>query len=296
MCMEVDLSSHTAKRLPLKISTLTNVMVDNHSGDMVVVGSHFNPLGVFRDFSKVKEIRIMSRYRTCKNGEQISERWSQQRGDDIFNIDDNNRLYRLRWSDISNGKYLVELFANQAEDFYAARNNKMSVLYMNGLLMIDDGKKIELKTVNKKAKWTIVIRSLSRWIVSGDVDGYAVLASINNKAELESTIEIKLTALANGGLYLERQILIPTMYAIKVVFHRRNRSVLLAVERDGCFHLVAQASKRPLLLLKSYGRVSSRCEDHPYDRIICTATKTMLEGEFIISGTDYLKRIVFKLN
>lgn len=278
MCMEVDLNSHTAKRLPLKTSTLTSVIVGVHNGAMVVVGSHFNPLEIFRDFSKVKEIRIMSRYRTCKNGEQISERWSQQRGDDIFTIDDdNNRLYRLRWSDILNGKYLVELFANQAEDFYAARNNKMSVLYMNGLLMIDDGKKIELKTVKKKAKWTIVIRSLSRWIVSGDVDGYAVLASINDKAELESTIEIKLTALANG-LYQERQKLIPTMYAIKVVFHRRNRPVLLVVERDGCFHLVAQASKRPLLLLKSYGRVSFRCEDHPYDRIISTATKMMIEG------------------
>ena len=84
------------------------------------------------------------------------------------------------------------------------------------------------------------------WIVSGDIDseGQAVMASIGKKGDIKSTLRLKLTSNGYKNEYLGLEF--GGIYSVHQAYVRGRRGIMMAIERDGCCHLISVA----------YGRMS----------------------------------------
>ena len=68
-----------------------------------------------------------------------------------------------------------------------------------------------------------------------DLDCYAILAGISKQGDIKSTLKLKLTSSdhKNGGREFTG------IYSLQNAFFRGRRGIMLAIERDGCCHLIS---------------------------------------------------------
>ena len=96
----------------------------------------------------------------------------------------------FKWSDIdeNNLKNKIQIETN-VENFYVSQK-RITVLQKTGNLIIPSKLSLKLSTVKENAKWSTVVPTESHWIVSGDLDGQAIIASITRALKPQSPLTI----------------------------------------------------------------------------------------------------------
>ena len=251
-----------------------------------------NPTYIYKDRIMIGNVGIQGKLAKCKNQYPITDRWIQTRDDDIFTIDSHSSLYRIKWSDIKQGKYdLHALIDTQVEDFYAAKD-RLAILKQDGSLLVGS-KSLVLHSVlpdTHAIKWTIVVRAARHWIVAGDIDGQAIVASVDYKMRFSSSIYVDLTSNGYEGK--------PHMHDIHMAIERDRAAVLLACERDGCCHLISVSSRGVLVMLQ---RLATLILDSPVYRdrscfsVIQSVCRGQKEGDFIVAGALWMKLVSIRI-
>ena len=115
----------------------------------------------------------------------IRGRYELQVGQTVYAVDDDNDLYRIEWRDIKDGYYRRSLVKSNVENFYVDSLLGMATVNVDLSLSLDSGTEVDLRQkVESQAKWTIVTCVAKCWIVSGDLDGQAIIASITKRSAL----------------------------------------------------------------------------------------------------------------
>ena len=248
---------------------------------------------VFQGAKQMGKIDIKARSKACKNRAYIYGRWCQERGDDIYIIDIEDGLYHISWLDIRAGHYdKFTKIAIGIQDFYIDRNGGAGLLSMDGKVTLPRDKKVDINLIDAQKSWKIVIKSASRWIVSGEAEDRASIVSIDKSGRILSKIDIELTGngLKNGA------VTDPTFIDfIKSVIDRDNRSVMFVGERDGCWHLVSLSQRGKLILLQSNPTLAPKKITEKNQQILLSATKIANKSELIVSGYYWIKHISFRL-
>ena len=99
---------------------------------------------------------------------------------------------------------------------------------------------VDLEPITNKSKPSIVIKLANHWIVSGDLDGQAIIASFSDTGKLCSRVTIEMTSSKSRDTAM--------MYCLQTVVVDRGRAVALAVERKGCSHLLSMTCRGMLFV------------------------------------------------
>ena len=228
----------------------------------------------------------------------INDRWCQQRGDDLFVVDIYDNLYSIKWSDIEQDIYdEVTLVSHNVEDFYAAKHGVGVIttdmhLILPGRTPISlaiclgthNQKSNEVRDSHSKSDWSILVHSGGHWIAGGNLHGNEMLASFGRGSRPVSILSI-------SSSYRTK------LHNIINCFERRNRSVIMAQEREGCCHLISKCSRGRLTLLQSIASLVDDTVDYPdlNHKIKSTIWCTENEGEMLIAGYMWMKRLCLKL-
>ena len=88
-----------------------------------------------------------------------------------------------------------------------------------------------------------------------------------------------------------------TMYSMKTVYATRHQAVVLALERDGCCHLVPVAMRGSKMLLMTVdGIVPSSADVSDLDRHhIASVSNIDEKGVIIVGGKYWIKKLTFML-
>ena len=156
----------------------------------------FKPISVFRGTQEVGMIDFSGKSDKCKNGMPVLGRWSQQAGGSVYVVDHRGGgLYRVEWQDVKYGKYCKTPVKSRVNDFYVDRDIGLCTVSWNGVLTLNSGTEVLLnQKVELDTNWTIVTCIVKCWIVSGQSDGHAIIASISNKGCFVSTAKLKLSS------------------------------------------------------------------------------------------------------
>ena len=293
----VDVNTMTAERLELNVDNINNSFVDGEY--MLLVVSFDDQMIILRDLVEIGQIEFAAKYEYCKSGNEIRGRYAQQAGHSVYAVDDGARLYRIEWQDIKDGKYVKTLVKEKVENFYVDGRLGLATLSTNNVLSSPSGTDVDLKAkVDSKATWTIVACIAKCWIVCGDrdheTDGHAIMTSVNDKGDVRSTLTLKLTS--NGYVNDEGiKFKFASIYSLHNVFTRGRRGIMLAIERDGCCHLISVVYGRLSKLQSTNSIVNVNVVEDKRYRIVTSLTATGTKGEFIAGGIGWTKRIILKL-
>ena len=221
----------------------------------------------------------------CKSGWYISDRWFQDRKDDIYILSQENTLYSMKWSRILDKNYTDKVsLATDVEDFYATAAG-VAILGVKGNLMLPGCHAIDLNVVDPAIKWSIVIGDANRWIVSGNGSGLFKLVYVNRSARLRSTMSIESDA---SETY---------MVCMKMITSSRHGSLILAAERPGVCHLISVSGRSMMTLIRTIKNLSVKTNESCKEmaNTIFSVTLGRLAGELIVAGVGWIKNIVIKL-
>ena len=190
----LDIDAFTAKRLELEID-FKNCFIE---GEYMLVVRLRERISILRGLQEIGEIEFKGKYGYCKNGFTIFDRYAQQVCQVVYAVDNDRCLYQIKWQDIKDGKYCKTLVRSNVEHFYADRRLGLATVNQDSILSLDSANDVILLTkLDLEAKWTIVICKAKCWIVSGDISGHVIMASISKQGDVRSTLELKLTS--NGS-------------------------------------------------------------------------------------------------
>ena len=243
---------------------------------------------------RIGVMNVKGKKSECNNKLIISNRWVQQNGDDVYMIDYCNYLYTIKWSDVHQGRHdwrRVDLQPTVA-DFCCTTAAGLAYLRFDGEVCLPFGKTTRLDTVkcDPKWRWTILTRAAKHWIVSGDLDGQAIIASINGSGKVKSNISLRLTSNDSRSPSLRGH---QSIYSITPVFDRHRRAIVMVVERLGSIHLISISMTAKLSICSS---VAASFESTSMWRTaVLSVNQLRHEGQFIIGGKDWNKLICLKL-
>ena len=256
----------------------------------IIFGTKFRDhISLFRDGIVLGSIDIIARLRICSCGSAIMNRWLQMTSDSVYVIDDGDSLYRVAWSDVVNaGKVHKTLVENKIEEFFVAANG-VALIDKTGQLKIPGGTIIDLHKIVKDAENHILIKAAKHWIVSVDLNGKAVISSINGSGKVCGRLKIKMTSFKSQPTAM--------MYSMKSAGESRGRSALLAVEREGCGHLISMDSRGPMIVVARIACliVKHRTIVHGAYDLIYAITGFSKNRDVVVGGLDDLKRSVLEL-
>lgn len=271
----------------------------------------------------------------CKNRHLITGRWSQEcRG--VYRYIENtkyNRISLFYSTDLGKQNPRCSRQNINVEDFYVCDRFGKATLDRSGTLYLPYRRYIRgvnMRKVNKDAKWRIITRAANRWICSGDTESQTTIASISRDRKILSKIDIRLQdntderqgdldeyndRLAWNFCYEDEQEEFVSskmeghvnidygeawldlfMYCIKTVFERSGRAILLAAERIGCCHLISMARNGGLAVIQSIQLLVPADGDLSCDRTVMSVTETNTKGEFIVLGINKMQKVTIKLN
>ena len=177
-------------------------------------------------------------------------------------------------------------------NFYVDEQIGLTTLNTNDSLSLPSGAEVDIKAkVDSEAAWTIVNYIAKCWLVSGDHEGQAIMASINKQGSIRSTLRFMLTS--NGWVNKGRQF--AGIYNIHQAYVRGRRGIILAIQRDGCCHLISVVYGRMSKLQSIYSIVNVDEVEDKSLRIVASVVATDNKGEFIAGGVNWTKRICLKL-
>ena len=284
----IDIDTLKATKLDMDIGWITDFFID---GDYVIALRNDKSTAILKDLVMIGEIEFNVKIKKCKNNERILGRYAQQVDQTVYAMDEDNRLYRIEWQDIKDGKYCETLVRSEVKHFFAERRLGLATILTNDKLSLPSGTDVGLRTVDSKIKWTIVTYIAKCWIVSGDLDGQAIMTSISNKGDVRSTLKLQLTS--NG--YVNGQgNKYGGIFSIRQAFVSHRRGIMMAIERDGCCHLISISYGR-MSVIQSIDSFVTPEEDYRRLRVVMAVTVTHTEGVFIVGGVNWSKMISVKI-
>ena len=206
----------------------------------------------------------------------------------MYFIDSDDNLYQIAWPNIMNGVQIKKtLIAPQIEDFFAAANG-LGMIAKDGKLTLPKGKVVYLKPILNKWKPSIVIKLAKHWIVSGDLDGQAIIASFSKTGKLCSRMTIVMTSRISRYTGM--------MYCLQTVAVDRGRGVALAVEREGYSHLLSMTCRGQLYVVFRLPCLINNLKTRKSYKVIFSATICALNSDILVCGPGWLKMINIKIN
>ena len=179
--------------------------------------------------------------------------------------------------------------------FYVDGRLGLATLNVDNTLTLPVGTEVNLKAkVDFEATWTIVTCIAKCWIASGDrdLDGYAIMASISKQGKARKPFKLKLTS--NGYENSDgRQF--AGIYSLHQAYIRGRRGIILAIERDGCCHLISVAYGRMCKLHSIDSIINVDAVKYNCHRMVMSMNATDIKGEFFAGGIGWIRRISFKL-
>jgi len=111
----------------------------------------------------------------------------------LYIIGNNEDLVNFKWSDLKQGNFDNKVIVDaNVSDFYCDKKG-VAILKTDGTLKLPDGTLTDLKKIHAEAKWTLVTKAANHWIVSGDYNDQAILASVDKKGLPSEPLSIKTT-------------------------------------------------------------------------------------------------------
>ena len=268
-------------------------------GEYVLLVNIYRPISVhiMRHSQEIGEISFNCKIRSCKNGKPIFNRYEQQVGQTIYSVDKYGDMHRIEWQDIRNGKYCKIWMKPNVDNFFVDKTGGFATIDMNHTLFlhrnylslnseltVDLRTKVDLLASN----WTVLACVAKCWMVSGDFYGQAIMASISNEGKIRSTMKLKLTSSGYRVMYSD-------IYSIKKASVRGMRGIMIAIEREGCCHLISIVYGR-MSVLQSIDLIVPDVFEYKYHRLVMNVTATGTKGKFIVGGFDWTKMITINLN
>ena len=147
-----------------------------------------------------------------------------------------------------------------------------------------------MKQVDGDAMWSAVIRSANRWITCGDKNGdrRSTIASIDDRGLVISSMSIRTTA-ANDRTFINY---------LKTAIVTGDRGIILAMERSACCHLISMTASGRLHLIESMPSIRRLDVMYPGDawKIIESMAESDVEGQYIVAGYMWIKKLTVRLN
>ena len=304
-CAEEDAESYsvgvdtlTAERL--KLDDPFNIDKSFVEGRYMLLLQFIQYMVILKDLQVIGKIYFKAKRKNCKNGHPILGRYAQQAGHSVYAVDRKQGLYRIEWQDIKDGKYGKTLVKENVVHFYVDSRLGLATLNMDDTLSLPSDTVVDLKAkVDSDATWTIVTCIAECWIACGErerglgIDGHAIMASVSRQADIRSTLKLKLTSNGYKNQYDGREF--AGIYSMQKAFTRSRRGIMLAIERDGCCHLISVNYGRLSKLQSIDSIVNVDVVENEKCRIVMSVTATDTKGEFIAGGSNWTKRISLKL-
>ena len=199
-------------------------------------------------------------------------------------------LATLKWSDLRYRNYTaMQVIDNNVLDLSMSKDG-VGLLFIHDKLKLPSGMSFDLKEVNDKAEWTNLDRVAKHWIATGNVNDTAIFASVGLRGYLKSSLNIRLTS----NSYETKKP--PHIYCIRTAFERRGKAVILAIERDGICHLIGMTSRGKLSIIERLSNITDgQNYPHPNYKVILSEVQSGREGEFILGGYCWIKKLTLKL-
>ena len=150
----IDIDTLKATKLDMDIGWITDFFID---GDYVIALINHKSIAISEDLVMSGEIEFNVKIKKCKNNERILGRYAQQVDQTVYAMDEDNRLYRIEWQDIKDGKYCKTLVRPEVKHFFADRRLGLATILTNDKLSLPSGTDVGLRSDDSKIKWTIVI-------------------------------------------------------------------------------------------------------------------------------------------
>ena len=251
----------------------------------------FGRMAILRGLQYIGQIEFRAKVKFCKNGLPIYGSYAQQAGQTVYAVDQDGDLYRIEWQDIKEGNYQKKQIRSNVENFFVDKILGMAIVDTVGTLYLDNEVEIDLTKVNTEAKWTIVTCIAKCWIVSGDHKDKAVMASIIKKGDTRSTLKLRLTS---NGFKNHVGLEYTGIYALRKVYVTGMRGIMMAIEPDGCCHLISVDYGRLTRLQSIDSIVPLDVVKSEELHIAMSVTTTATRGEFIFGGDNWTRLITVK--
>ena len=205
----------------------------------------------------------------------------------MYIIDQGDNLYHIAWPDnMNDGQIMKTLIASKIEDFFAAAN-VVGMIGKDGKLTLSKGKLIDLELTLKKIKPSILIKLANHWIVSGDLDGQAIIASFSDTGKLSSRVAIDMTSRKSRDTAM--------MFCLKTVVVDRGRAVMLAVEREGCCRLLSMTCRGRLYVVFKLPCLLDVSNTNDTYKVIFSLSTCFQNGDILVGGYGCMKMIKIKI-
>ena len=257
--------------------------------DAVILATGFyEKVIIYKDGQSIGSIDLKCRQRLCKSRCGIINRWLQKTNESVYIIDEGDNLYHIAWSDIMNGGQINKaLIAPLIEDFFAATNG-VGMIGKDRKLKLPKEKVLDLEPTFNKFEPSIVIKLANHWIVSGDLDGQAIIASFSDTGKLCSRVAIDMTSSKSRDTAM--------MYCLQTVAINRRRAVMLAVEREGCCRLLSMTCRGRLYVILTLPCLVDKSNRKDTNKVIFSVSNCSQKGDILVGGFGWLKMINIKTN
>ena len=116
----------------------------------------------------------------------------------------------------------------------------------------------------------------------------STIASIDDRGLVISSMSIRTTAV-NGEAFIQY---------LKTAIVTGNQAIILAIERSACCHLILMTASGHLHVIESMPSIRRPNVEYPDDRLktITSMTKSDIEGQYIVAGYSWIKKLTVRLN
>ena len=266
------------------------VVVFKHNGNAIVLDGHID----------AGQIDLECKFHNA-SGHWVSDRYCQDLNDNIYVVDRYHNLWRISWHDVKARRYDAKcVFSKSVEDFYMHEHGN-AILKTTGIIALSGGQSINMQDVAGSVRWSTVTRAANRWIVSGgennDVcEGYcdkyydstSTIASVDDRGVGISSMSIRTTAVAYSAF----------IKYLKTAIVRGDRAIILAIEVSACCHLISMTASGRLHLIESMPSIRRPDVMYPGDgwKIIESMTESDVEGQYIVAGYTWIRKLTVRLN
>ena len=223
------------------------------------------------------------------SGMYVANRWCQQLDDDIYIVDDKDRLMRISWHDVKAGRYASHAVVDShVEDFYV-HDQGIAILKTTGTLVINGGQTVCMQAVDDNAKWSAVVKAADRWLVCGDkTDMTSTIVNLDDQGVVISSVSI-LTKAVYDDAWIKY---------LKTAIVRHHQAIILAIDVDACCHLISMTASGRLHIIDSMPSIRRRDIKYPEEKFkqITSMTETDTEGQYIVAGYMWIKKLTVRLN
>ena len=241
-------------------------------------------------------VRVRGRCVECRVQMPINGRWFQQRGEKMYMISKNDELYV---DDIANlkenkkvNKETMVFVEKGVEDFFVCENGDLGYIDVKSVLRFPKNKMATLKVKLDRLVPSILTKIAGIWIACFSIGTTAIIASVSNNGRVITELNIKMTGNGFQGRLMEGD---PFMFCLKTVAQRRRQAILLAVEREGCYHLLLLNKRGELSLLQRCSTLIDATVVSQF-QVVMAVAQTATRGEFIVSGHNWMALLKIKFS